>query len=52
MSIQDQDQVPIENLCDMLREKVKKIVKKYRELKVNNEEFQNLVVKELEGLNK
>jgi hypothetical protein len=36
----------------MLREKVKKIVKKYRELKVNNEEFQNLVVKELEGLNK
>ena len=42
----------IEEICDRVRERVKRQTKKYQELKANNEEFQNLVVKELEGLNR
>ena len=50
--MREDENVSIEGMCDRLRDQVKRLVRKYRELKVNNEEFQNLVVKELEGLNK
>jgi PHP family Zn ribbon phosphoesterase len=39
-------------LADYVRDKVKRLLKKYEEIKVNNEEFQNLVVKELDSLNR
>jgi hypothetical protein len=39
-------------LADYIRDKVRHLLGKYEEVKVNNEEFQNLVVKELEGLNR
>lgn len=35
-------------LADCIRDKVRRLVSKYEEVKVNNEEFQNLVVKELD----
>jgi len=39
-------------LADYVREKVRRLMNKYEEIKVNNEEFQNLVVKELDSLNR
>ena len=33
------DGVGVEEMCDRVREKVKRLIKKYRELKMNNEEF-------------
>lgn len=39
-------------LADYVREKVRRLLNKYEEIKVNNEEFQNLVVKELDSLNR
>ena len=35
-------------VSDQIREKVRRMLHKYDELKFNNEEFQNLVVKELD----
>lgn len=39
-------------LADYVREKVRRLLNKYEEIKANNEEFQNLVVKELDSLNR
>ena len=39
-------------LADYVREKVRRLLNKYEEIKANNEEFQNLVVKELDTLNR
>jgi hypothetical protein len=39
-------------LADYVREKVRRLLNKYEEIKLNNEEFQNLVVKELDSLNR
>ena len=39
-------------LAGYVREKVRRLLNKYEEIKANNEEFQNLVVKELDSLNR
>lgn len=38
-------------MANFVRERVKRLMRKHEDLRRDNEEFQNLVVKELEGLN-